>query len=436
MERVRGQSRAHRPLGYLVVIASLLPLLVACGSVGGHATPTTTTQTIAPPLSWQNATTLPPKTVSLRFAASQSNAGYACAQNTGAKDFDPKPFVFHTGDGGQTWTPITTPFSTALNSPCDVWVNAADPNDALVARSPQKSTDDIKYLSGLYRSRDSGKTWKALAPVVSSNRYSVMFAAIIGSRIFAYLSRFLDTQKGGNQLYMSADGGATWKEVGQRFNLYTVASSGSALIVGSGEDPGAASSTSSTSHVGAGTTRLDLPLSGDPPPVVYYASTDGVTWTKMSLPYPNVQPVVFTQGADGKLLGAGQALHAPTLPQMVLTRDGGAHWITLPDLTTAPGTDPTISPLYGDHLAILPDGTVFVSTTVTRAGGAPVPTIWRLAPAATAWSALVGAPAALGKDGITLGQISQIQGAKGPTWRLWGQPLQDAAQPVFVDITA
>jgi hypothetical protein len=82
---------------------------------------------------------------------------------------------------------------------------------------------------------------------------------------------------------------------------------------------------------------------------------------------------------------------------MVLTRDGGAHWTTLPDLTTAPGTDPTIAPLYGDHLAILPDGTVFVSTMVTRAGATPAPTVWRLAPAATVWSALVGAPAALGK---------------------------------------
>jgi len=90
---------------------------------------------------------LPPKTIGLRFAASQPNVGYACAQNTGGKDFDPTPFVFHTPDGGQTWAPIATPFSTALNSPCDVWGNASDPHDLLVARSPQKSADDIKYLS-------------------------------------------------------------------------------------------------------------------------------------------------------------------------------------------------------------------------------------------------------------------------------------------------
>jgi BNR/Asp-box repeat protein len=432
----RGQLRVLRPLEYLAIMASLLPLLAACGSAGSRAAPTRTAQTIAPPLLWQSATTLPPKLVSLRFAVSQPTIGYACAQNTGAKDFDPKPFVFRTGDGGQTWTPITTPFSTALNGPCDVWVNAADPNDVLVARSPQKSTDAIQYLSGLYRSRDGGKTWKALAPVVSSNRYSVMFAAAIGSRIFAFLGRFLDVQKGTNQLYMSADGGATWNQIGQRFNLYTVVSSGATLIAGSGEDPGAGPSAFSESHAGAGTTRFDLPLSGDPPPVVYYASTDGGNWTKMSLPYANVQPVVFTQGADGTLLGAGQALHAPTLPQVVLTRDGGANWTTLPDLTTAPGTDPTISPLYRDHLAILPDGTVFVSTTVSRAGGAPTPMVWRLTPGALVWNTLVGAPAALGKDGITLGQISQIHGAKGPTWRLWGQPVQDTTQPVFVDITA
>jgi len=37
---------------------------------------------------------------------------------------------------------------------------------------------------------------------------------------------------------------------------------------------------------------------------------------------------------------------------------------------------------------------------------------------------------------VTLGQISQIQGAKGSTWRLWGQPLQDATQYVYVDISA
>ena len=433
---IRRQSHAYRPLSYLALMSSLLLLLAACGSAGSHVTPAGTARTSAPPLLWQRATTLPPKTMSLRFTASRPNAGYACAQNTGARDFDSKPFVFRTGDGGQTWTPISTPFSTALNSPCDVWVNGADPNDLLVARSPQKSTDDIKYLSGLYRSRDGGKTWKALAPVVNSNRYNVMFAAIIGSRIFAFLSRFLDVQKTPNQLYVSADGGATWSQIGQQFNLYTVASSGAALIAGSGEDPGAGPSASSASRTGAGTTHFDLPLSGDPPPVVYYASTDGGRWTKMSLPYPNVQPVVFTKGADGNLLGAGQALHAPTLPQMILTHDGGANWTALPALTTAPGTDPTISPLYGDHLAILPDGTVFVSSIVTRTGVTPSPIVWRLAPAAIAWSALVGAPASLGKDGISLGQISQIQGAKGPIWRLWGQPAQDASQHVFVDITA
>jgi photosystem II stability/assembly factor-like uncharacterized protein len=171
------------------------------------------------------------------------------------------------------------------------------------------------------------------------------------------------------------------------------------------------------------------------PPVVYYAATDGESWAKMSLPYPNVQPVVFTQGADGTLLGAGQALHAPTLPQMILTRDGGANWTRLPDLTTAPGNDPAISPLYRDHLAILPDRTVFVSSIVTRDGGSPSSMVWRLVPGAIAWSALVGASAALGKDGRTIRQISQTQGAKGPTWRLWGQPVQDATQPVFVDIT-
>jgi photosystem II stability/assembly factor-like uncharacterized protein len=420
-----------RPLGLLTALGSLL--LVACGSAGGHAEPAATARTIAPPLLWQAATTLPPKTISLRFSASQLSAGYACTQNTGATDFAPAPFVYRTGDGGQTWAPITTPFSTALNGPCDVWISAADTNDALVAHSPQKSSDDIKYLSMLSRSRDGGKTWKTLAPVVSSTRYSVTFAAIIGSRIFAFLSRFLDTQKGANQLYMSPDGGATWKEIGQRFNLYTVASSGSTVVVGSGEDPGAGPS---ASHARDGTTRFDLPLSGDPPPVVYYASTDGGAWTKMPLPYQNVQPAVFTQGADGALLGVGQALHAPTLPQMILTRDGGANWITLPNLTTAPGTEPTITPLYRDHLAILPDGTIFVSSIITRAGAAPAPTIWRLAPAATAWSPLVGAPATLGKDGVTLGQLSQIQGAKGSTWRLWGQSVQDPTQQVLVDITA
>src|SRR4051794_13857627 len=156
-----------RPLGFLTTVVPLL-LFAACGSVGGHATPTATAGAIAPPLLWQSATSLPPKTVSLRFAASQPRVGYACAQNTGAKDFDPKPFIFLTDDGGQTWAPIATPFSTALDGPCDVWVNPSDSNDVLVARSPQRSTDGIKYLSVLSRSRDGGKTWKALAPVVAS----------------------------------------------------------------------------------------------------------------------------------------------------------------------------------------------------------------------------------------------------------------------------
>jgi hypothetical protein len=170
--------------------------------------------------------------------------------------------------------------------------------------------------------------------------------------------------------------------------------------------------------------------------VVYYASTDGAAWTKMSLPYPNVQPVVFTQGTGGKLFGIGQALHAPTLPQMVLTGDGGATWTKLPDLTTARGVEPAITPLHGDYLAILLDGTAFVSTTVTRVGAAPSLTVWRLPLGARSWSALIGAPATLGQDGVTLRQFSLVQGAKGPTWRLWGQPLQDATQYVSVDISA
>ncbi len=426
------RRNALRPLGLLAILVPLL--LAACGTTGNHAM-TATPGAISPPLSWQSATTLPPKTVSLRFSTSQPGIGYACAQNTGARDFDPNPFVFRTGDGGQSWTPITTSFSTALNGPCDVWINPADPNDLLVARSPQKSSDDIKYLSLLSRSRDGGKTWKTLAPIVSSNRYSVMFAIVSGSHIFAFLSRFLDVQKTPNQLYVSADGGATWKQTGQQLNLYTVAASGSTVIASSGEAPGARPS---TSHATERMSQFGLPLSGDPPPVAYYATADGATWTKMSLPYPNVQPVVFAQGADGALLGAGQALHTPpsALPQFILTHDGGAHWITLPALTTAPGANPTITPLPNENLALLPDGTVFASTTVVRAGGAPSPTLWRLSPGATGWKPLASAPTALGQDGVGLGEFSQIQGANGPTWRLWGQLWQDAAQRVYVDLTA
>src|SRR5262249_60775135 len=117
-----------------------------------------------------------------------------------------------------------------------------------------------------------------------------------------------------------------------------------------------------------------------------------------------VQPVVFEQGANGELLAAGEALHTPpsSLPQVIGTRDGGATWTTLPALTTAPGTNPTITLLSDENLALLSDsasrkssngpapnptligappyGTVFASTIVTQGSGAPRPILWILEP--------------------------------------------------------
>jgi uncharacterized protein (TIGR03437 family) len=181
-----------------VALAPTAPDIIFAGSAGGGMLKSTddgATWTTSLPTSWVNSISVHPTDPSIVLIAGLPISSPFYTFTNVANIFN----VSRSEDGGSTW--ITT-LSTG-----DTNAVVFDPSNGNVAYATA--------LSGLYRSADSGITWK---PVVGhglpAGPYSFMTVAIApSSSNLLYLAL-----KGSDELllgfYRSADSGSTWTQVG------------------------------------------------------------------------------------------------------------------------------------------------------------------------------------------------------------------------------
>ena len=132
----------------------------------------------------------------------QPNVFYIGAVNGG---------VWKSNDYGRTWTPIFDAEPT--QSIGDIAVAPSDPNIVYVGSGEGLQRPDLSVGDGIYRSADAGKTWTHLglrdgqqipALAVDPRNPNRLFAAVLGHPYGA------STERG---IFLSEDGGASWKKV-------------------------------------------------------------------------------------------------------------------------------------------------------------------------------------------------------------------------------
>ena len=120
--------------------------------------------------------------------------------------------VFRTTDGGKTWT--KTLFKNADTGAIDLAFKPGDPSTVYAALWQTRRPPWNVYPpssgpgSGLYKSTDSGATWKPVAGAglpAKPGRIGVAISPAAPDRVYA----LIDAVEGGG-LYRSDDGGATW----------------------------------------------------------------------------------------------------------------------------------------------------------------------------------------------------------------------------------
>ena len=367
-------------------VTSLLCLLVfvlaACGvstqtTTGANgavkATSTATNSNGAPyrlPAHWTNVSGLPELhsafPASYAFAPSNSHMGYACS---------PQAHVLYTThDSGSSWQVTSTKAFSACSG---VFVDARDANDVFVESLTPPSGSATERCD-LWRSRDRGATWSHLGAIPSTG-LSLSWAqvAVVGSQLIGQAQ--ID-QEGSlqNDLYVSNDGGMSWRHFAQSIanQGYTITAFtliGSAIVLTTDHSVGTAGlsvplhPTTSYSHSSAvSTLALDAPLSGQPPsPPVYWRSLDaGATWSQMKIPGTGLIATPDASGTRGYALAVStrdvSASGQPPIYDVTLSwsADSGATWRTLPDLLGF-GNGYVIG--SGAQLALAPNGAVFIS---------------------------------------------------------------------------
>jgi photosystem II stability/assembly factor-like uncharacterized protein len=256
--------------------------------------------------------------------------------------------VFRSTDAGQTWLPSSNGTNLYVT--------------AMVAKDPYIFAGTSG--DGVYRSSDNGETWEQLFEY-----YSILSMGVSGNRIFAatYGSTFVSTDNGDNwtdvadlsgaapwsfyseadlviagcvnEIYRSTDQGISFIRIPLTFpfgivNVYSIASAGSALFMGTSYD-GVYKSTDNGSSwfaanegmgpkdVRAVTSTESSTLIAGSHYVGVFRSTDlGVGWNKSMSGFPAGLTI-------SSMLSTGAGVFAGTRDGVYRTTDNGATWLEL-----------------------------------------------------------------------------------------------------------
>lgn len=458
----KGRSRHRKGLAFFSVMVGALVALAACGQTTSHTvstrtnTPTTgieratATPTsppaptpVSPPYSfqktWQVASGGTPHVISsFAFAAVAPYTGYACAI-TGSSS---APGVYRTANGGQSWTPANTLLFSKITG-CQLSIDQADAADVFLLTSTPDSQG--QWVRQLYRSRDSGDTWKQLSTVHDPVYSQLVMENVVvaGTRLIA-LAGISGEGRLPDPLYASDDGGASWHTIGQSILQQNLVmdellwTAGTRIIVAAGPPCQGCGPLDTPLTGDRGDTRLNAHVatsSGSPPPTYYFSSVDGgTTWNKMSLPSDHMTWMNYARSADGShIYGAALEEDLSARPPMqvpLFSGDNGATWRTLPTLANVEGG--YIDATQVNFATVATDGSVLVPTlhTLPGNGGNSDAGIFRLRPGAgESWQPLV--------SGWSIQFLQTVPTAGGGT-RVWAMQnlTPQGGTLVYIDLPA
>jgi len=217
--------------------------------------------------------------------------------------------VMRTGDGGKNWSVLTVPGAEKLDFR---GIRAFDEKTAIIISSGPAE----KGQAQIYRTLDSGKTWKR---VFEEKRAGVFFDAI------AFWDRkhgivLSDPVEGKFVLFTTEDGGDTWQQV------LPVA------LPPALKNEGAFAASNSCLTV-QGSSNVWFATGGANVARVFRSPDRGATWAVHETPMrpenasSGIFSLAFTDATNGIAVGGDYAHpESSNLPNVMQTRDGGITW--------------------------------------------------------------------------------------------------------------
>ena len=335
--------------------------------------------------------------------------------------------VWKTTDAGETWQDLWQ--GQPSGSIGSIAVAESNPNILYVASGEGLQRPDLATGDGVYKSTDAGKTWVHLPGLRDGQQMGqVAIDPKDPNKVFVAVTGHPYGPNEERGLYLSHDGGATWKRV-----LYTNDRTGASEVQIDPNNP---------SVVWAGMwQRQEAPWENGSwtgaEGGMYRSGDGGETFTKLTghgLPADILQVQIAIAPSDSKKIYAEVATVRGQV-QLMRTDDGGENWVH------APVDDPRPEARIGGGDVPVPrvdpkdPNTVYVATVVT----------WKSTDAGKTWTGLRGAPGGddyqnvwINPNNTQIVALASDQGViisqnGGKTWSSWYNQATAAMYHVTTD---